>query len=249
MTGAPQMIELIDIAHSFDGKPVLRGISLRLGQGRTAIIGANGSGKSTLARILNGLVRADRGEVMIDGVSTRKDPARARLAVGLVFQNPDHQIIMPSVEEDLAFGLRNMNLPGEEIERRIHAVLDAHGLGEKRQHPAHLLSGGEKKLLSILSVIIMSPRYVVLDEPLASLDLANRARISGLIASLAQPVIVITHDLDLIAGYDRVVWLDAGHVAAEGPPDAVIPRYIESVSACSQSISSAIPPSTGSARG
>jgi biotin transport system ATP-binding protein len=243
------MIELVDIAHSFDGKPVLHNISMRLDHKRTAIIGANGSGKSTLGRILNGLVRADRGEVIIDGVSTRKDQARARRDVGLVFQNPDHQIIMPSVEEDLAFGLRNLNLPGEEIARRIDAVLDAHGLGEKRQHPAHLLSGGEKKLLSILSVIVMEPRYVVFDEPFASLDLANRLRIAALIDALAQPVIAITHDLDLIAGYDRILWIDAGVVAGDGSPDIIIPRYIESVTACSPSMSRATRPFTGLARG
>ena len=221
------VIELRGVSHDFDGVPVLRGLNLRLVERRIAIIGDNGSGKSTLARMLNGLLLPRDGEVLIDGVSTRKDAKAARGAVGLVFQNPEHQIVMPTVEEDLAFGPRNLNLSKAEIAARIDALLPRYGLADKRQQSAHLLSGGEKKLLSILSVVIMRPRTIVLDEPMTSLDRRNRARIARVMAELPQQLITITHDLDLIADYDRVILLAGGQVAADGAPAQVIARYTE----------------------
>jgi len=207
--------------------PVLRGLSLRLADRRIAIIGDNGSGKSTLARMLNGLLLPRMGEVLIDGISTSKDAKAARAAVGLVFQNPEHQIVMPTVEEDLAFGPRNLNLPRDEVAARVDDLLTRHGLADKRTQPAHLLSGGEKKLLSILSVVIMRPRTIVFDEPMTSLDRRNRARIARVMAELPQQLITITHDLDLIADYDRAILLAGGEVVAEGPPGEVIARYEE----------------------
>lgn len=224
MSNYPE-IELRDVAQDFDGAPVLRGVSLRLAERRIAIIGDNGSGKSTLARMLNGLLVPSAGEVLVDGVSTRGDPAAARSAVGLVFQNPEHQIVMPTVEEDLAFGPRNLNLPQAEIAARVDDLLPRYGLADKRRQPAHQLSGGEKKLLSILSVVVMRPGTIVFDEPMTSLDRRNRARIAGIIAELPQQVITITHDLDLIAAYDRAILLNAGAVAADGAPADVIARY------------------------
>lgn len=226
MTDAP-VIELRNVRHDFDGVPVLRGLSLRLAERRIGIIGDNGSGKSTLARMLNGLLLPREGEVLIDGVSTRKDAKAARAAIGLVFQNPEHQIVMPTVEEDLAFGPRNLNLPREEVAARVDDLLERYGLADKRTQPAHLLSGGEKKLLSILSVVIMRPRTIVFDEPMTSLDRRNRARIARVMAELPQQLITITHDLDLITDYDRAILLTAGEVAADGPPVEVIARYQE----------------------
>lgn len=226
MTDLP-VIELRGVSHHFDGVPVLRGVNLRLAERRIAIIGDNGSGKSTLARMLNGLLVPREGQVLVDGISTRDDPAAARLAVGLVFQNPEHQIVMPTVEEDLAFGPRNMNLPRAEIAARADDLLMRNGLADKRRHPAHLLSGGEKKLLSILSVLIMRPRAIVFDEPMTSLDRRNRARIAKVMAELPHQVVTITHDLGLIAGYDRAILLDGGEVAADGAPAHVVARYQE----------------------
>jgi len=226
VTDAP-VIELRGVRHDFDGAPVLHGLDLRLAERRIAIIGDNGSGKSTLARMLNGLLLPRAGEVLIDGVSTRKDAKAARAAVGLVFQNPEHQIVMPTVEEDLAFGPRNLNLPHEEVAARVDDLLTRYGLAEKRMQPAHLLSGGEKKLLSILSVVIMRPRTIVFDEPMTSLDRRNRARIARVMAELPQQLITITHDLDLVADYDRAILIAGGEVAADGPPQDVIARYAE----------------------
>jgi biotin transport system ATP-binding protein len=221
------MIEIRNVRHAFGEHAVLGGITLSLGERRIAILGANGSGKTTLARMLNGLIVPQQGEVTVDGLSTRKKGARVRGLVGYVFQSPEHQIVMPTVEEDLAFGLQNMNLPKPEIEARVEAMLDAHGLADLRNAPAHLLSGGQQKLLTLLSVLIMEPQYVIFDEPLNSLDLVARRRFSRMMNALPQTVITITHDFDLIADYDRAILFDQGLVAADGPPDHVVSRYIE----------------------
>lgn len=223
------MIEFRNVSHDFDGKPVLRGISLSLSERRIAIIGANGSGKTTLARMINGLIVPKQGEVLVDGLSARKKGAEVRGLVGFVFQNPEHQIVMPTVEEDLAFGLQNMNLPKVEIAERVDAMLAAHGLSDKRNAPAHLLSGGEQKLLTLLSVLIMEPRYIIFDEPMNSLDLTARRRLTRVMDELAQTIITITHDFDLIAGYDRAILIHGGVVAADEPPTNAVQRYIEMV--------------------
>ncbi|MBC8050115.1 MAG: ABC transporter ATP-binding protein [Chitinophagales bacterium] len=223
------MIELRGVSHAFDGAPVLRDVNLRLSERRIGVIGANGSGKSTFARALNGLLIPAQGEVLVDGVSTRKDGRAARRKVGLVFQNPEHQIVMPTVEEDLAFGPKNLGLDAAEIERRMSALLAGYGLAEKRTHAAHLLSGGEKKLLTLLSVVIMEPDVIVFDEPMNSLDLPSQRKITAVIDDLPQRVITITHDLALIKRYDRVILFERGAVAADGAPGDVIRHYLETV--------------------
>ncbi len=204
------MIEICGISHAFDGRSVLRDVSLTLVERRIAIIGANGSGKTTLARTLNGLVVPQKGEVLVDGISARKKGRDVRRLVGYVFQNPEHQIVMPTVEEDLAFGLENLNLPKAEIAARVSDMLAAHGLSDRRNSAAHLLSGGEQKLLTLLSVLIMEPRYIIFDEPMNSLDLAARRRLSAIMDGLEQTIITITHDFDLIAGYDRAILFHDG---------------------------------------
>lgn len=225
------MIEFKAVSHHFDGRTVLSEIDLRLTEKRIAIIGANGSGKTTLARMLNGLILPHRGEVLVDGVSTAKDAASARRLVGYVFQNPEHQIVMPTVEEDIAFGLRNMNLPKTEIAAKVDAILAAHGFAGRRAAPAYLLSGGEQKLLSLISVLVMEPRYIVFDEPLNSLDLAARRRFSRLMRDLPQTVITISHDFELIADYERALLIHEGRLAADGAPALVSRRYVEIVDA------------------
>ena len=228
------MIEINGVSHDFDGRTVLSAIDLRLAERRIAIIGGNGSGKTTLARMLNGLVMPKRGEIIVDGVSAAKDASKVRRLVGYVFQNPEHQIVMPTVEEDIAFGLRNMNLPKAEIAARLDAILAAHKFTHRRTAPAYLLSGGEQKLLSLLSVLVMEPRYIVFDEPLNSLDLAARRRFTRLMHDLPQTVITITHDFDLIADYDRAILLHEGRFIADGPPREVTRHYVALVDAASK---------------
>jgi biotin transport system ATP-binding protein len=225
------MIEIRGVFHDFGGRVVLSDINLRLAEKRIAVLGANGSGKTTFARMLNALLIPKRGEVVVDGISTAKDAAKVRRLVGYVFQNPEHQIVMPTVEEDIAFGLRNMNRPKPEIAARVEAILAAHKFTSRRAAPAYLLSGGEQKLLSLLSVLVMEPRYIIFDEPLNSLDLAARRRFTRLMHDLPQMVITITHDFELIAGYDRAILIHEGTLAADGPPAEVVRRYVALVDA------------------
>jgi len=225
------MIEIKSVSHDFDGQPVLRDVDLRLTEKRIAIIGANGSGKTTLARMLNGLVLPRQGEVLVEGISTARNVAKVRRLVGFIFQNPEHQIVMPTVEEDIAFGLHNMNLPKAEIAARVDAILETHRFTQKRAAPAYLLSGGEQKLLSLISVLVMEPRYIIFDEPLNSLDLAARRRFARLMHALPQTAITITHDFELIADYDRALLIHEGRVAADGAPREVIARYVALVDA------------------
>ncbi len=220
------MIRVEHVSHSFGDRTVLDGVDLSLGERRIAVVGSNGSGKSTFARLLNGLVLPARGRVLVDGLDTRADGKAVRRKVGFVFQNPDNQIVFPVVEEDLAFGLKNRGLSRPEIAARVDAALDRWNLTALRQQPAHLLSGGEKQLLAISGVLVMEPDYLVLDEPTTLLDLRNKRRIAEAIASLPQPVVVVTHDLDLVAGFDRVVVIEGGRVAVDDAPSPALARYV-----------------------
>lgn len=219
------MIELDQVQLAFAGRPVLADLTLRLAEHRIGIIGANGSGKSTFARLLNGLVLPDRGAVRVDGLDSRSDGRALRRRVGFVFQNPDNQIVMPTVAEDLAFGLTNLKLPKDEVARRTEAALRRYDLWQARDLPAHRLSGGQKQLLAIAGVLAMQPSRLVMDEPTTLLDLRNARAIARAIAALDQPVVVVTHDLSLLRDFDRVVMIDAGTVVADGRPGPVIAEY------------------------
>lgn len=220
------MIELDGVEHGYDERPVLRGITATLTERRIGIIGGNGSGKSTLARMLNGLIVPKRGTVRVDGLDTARDGRSVRRRVGFVFQNPDVQIVYPTVAEDLAFGLKPFKLPKAEVAARVDAVLARYGLERYRNHPAHLLSGGEKQLLAIAAVLVTDPAHVVFDEPTTLLDRRNRRHVRAVIDGLAQTAIVITHDLDLLEGFDRVLVVEDGRIVADDTPAAAIAAYI-----------------------
>ncbi|MFI5412243.1 energy-coupling factor ABC transporter ATP-binding protein [Kaistia sp. UC242_56] len=221
------MIVLEGVSHDFDDRPVLVEIDLALPERRIGIVGANGSGKSTFARLLNGLVLPKIGRVLVDGVDTKKDVKAIRRKVGFVFQNPDHQIVMPIVGEDLAFGLKARKVPKAEIASRIDAALARYNLGDLRERPVHLLSGGEKQLVALSAVLVTDPEIVVFDEPTTLLDLRNRNRVAAAIDALPHPALVVSHDLDLIAGFERILMIENGRVAADGLPSEVLPFYRE----------------------
>ncbi|MGQ9368240.1 energy-coupling factor ABC transporter ATP-binding protein [Azospirillum sp. ST 5-10] len=221
------MIELHDVHHGYDDRPVLDGVTVTLRERRIGVVGANGSGKSTLARLLNGLVVPTRGRVLVDGLDTRTEGRAVRRRVGFVFQNPDVQIVYPTVEEDLAFGLKAMKLGRAEIAARVDAALARYGLEGHRHQAAHTLSGGEKQLLAIAAVLAMEPACVVFDEPTTLLDLRNRRRVAAAIDGLAQTAVVVTHDLDLLARFDRVLVLADGRVAADDAPGPALRAYVE----------------------
>ncbi len=221
------MIALDAVSHDFDGRPVLSGISLSLGERRIGIVGANGSGKSTFARLLNGLVVPKAGSVTIGDLDTARDGKAIRRKVGFVFQNPDHQIVMPIVAEDLAFGLKARKIPKAEIDARIDGALARYGLTHLRDRPVHLLSGGEKQLVALSAVLVTEPDVLVLDEPTTLLDLRNRNRVAAAIAALPQQTVLVSHDLDLIATQERVLMIEGGRVAADGAPSEVLAYYRE----------------------
>ena len=219
------MIRLDGVRHRYGDTLVLDGIDLELTEQRIGVVGANGSGKSTLARMLNGLVLPTEGSVRVDGLDTRHDGAAVRRQVGFVFTDPDAQIVMPTVAEDVAFSLRRKGLSRAERDQRVDEALERYGLAGLGDRPAHLLSGGQKQLLAIAAVLVTEPAVLVCDEPTTLLDLRNSARVAALLAELPQQVVMVTHHLELLAGYDRVVVVDRGRVAFDGAPDDAVAAY------------------------
>ncbi|MBD0293403.1 MAG: ABC transporter ATP-binding protein [Jiangellaceae bacterium] len=220
------MIEVSDVSHAYGDRTVLRSVSVTLTEDRVAIIGPNGSGKSTFARLLNGLVLPQRGDVRVDGLSTRTDAAAVRRRVGFVFTDPDAQIVMPTVAEDVAFGLRPLRLGRDMTRQRVRAALAAVGLQAFTDQPAHVLSSGEKQLLALCSVLVTEPRVLVCDEPTTLLDRRNSRRIMQLLAGLSQQVVLVTHDVDAVTDYERVLLFDEGRIVADGLPAGVVSRYL-----------------------
>ena len=224
------MIRLDGVSHVFgEGathREVLRDLDLELREQRIAIIGANGSGKSTFARLLNGLVLPTCGTVTVDGLDTRRDGAAVRRRVGFCFSDPDAQIVMPTVREDVALGLRRSRLSRSEVIDRVAAALDAVGLGGHADHPAHLLSSGQKQLLALTSVLVTEPDVLVLDEPTTLLDLRNAREVVRRLAELRQQVVLVTHDLAALDGFDRVLTIDEGRVVFDGDPAGAITAYV-----------------------
>lgn len=213
------------VGHHFGDRTVLRGIDLRITERRVGFIGANGSGKSTLARMLNGLLKPATGTVTVDGIDAARKGAQVRRKVGFVFTDPDTQIVMPTVGEDLAFSLRRSGLSKTEIAERVAMMLDRFGLAAHADHPAHLLSGGQKQLLALGSALIRAPEVIIADEPTTLLDLRNARLVTEALNSLDQQVIVVTHQLALLDGFDRVVVLDDGAVAFDGAPGDAVGAY------------------------
>lgn len=213
------------VSHSFGERTVLRDINLCLTEHRIGIVGANGSGKSTLARMINGLVSPRDGTVTVDGFNVARHGKDVRRRVGFVFTNPDNQIVMPTVQEDVAFTLRRRGLTSEQITERTAAALDRFGLTAHAEHPAHRLSGGQKQLLALAAVLVSEPAIVVADEPTTLLDARNARRISELLRTLGQQVVMVTHHLDLLEHFDRVIVMEEGEVVADGRPSEALSAY------------------------
>ncbi|SDY05544.1 biotin transport system ATP-binding protein [Modestobacter sp. DSM 44400] len=213
------------MGHSYGARTVLADLTVRLTERRVGVVGANGSGKSTFARLLNGLVVPTEGTVTVDSLDTRTATRAVRRRVGFVFQDPDAQIVHPTVAEDVAFGLENMGVAPAERAERVAEVLTRYGLAGHADHPAHLLSGGQKQLLALAGVLVMRPARIVLDEPTTLLDLLNARRVALLVAELEQSVVVVTHDLPLLEGFDRVLVFDTGRLVADDSPAAAIAAY------------------------
>jgi biotin transport system ATP-binding protein len=213
------------VGHGAQRRAVLDGVSVRADEHRIGVIGANGSGKSTFARLLNGLVLPTTGRVSIDGLDTRSSGREVRRRVGFCFTDPDAQIVMPTVAEDVAFGLARTGLSRAETDARVGEALAEMGLAHLADNAAHTLSGGEKQLLALCSVLVTEPQVLVLDEPTTLLDLRNAARIARAVEALSQQVVLVTHQLDLLDGFDRVLVFDEGRVIADDVPDVAVSAY------------------------
>ena len=228
------MIELKDVTFAYPAeegkqtKNALDGVTLSIEKGSfVAVLGHNGSGKSTLAKTMNAILVPTGGKVLVEGMDTAEEAnlLAIRQRVGMVFQNPDNQIVANVVEEDVAFGPENIGVAAPEIRRRVDKALKQVGMYEYREHAPHLLSGGQKQRVAIAGVIALEPKCIVLDEPTAMLDPRGRRDVMETVEKLNREkgitVVLITHHMDEAAQARRVIVLDKGKVAADGTPKQV----------------------------
>ena len=220
------MIALRDVTFSYKkGRRALDRISLKIDKGEhVAVIGPNASGKTTLAMIMNALLVPDSGDCIVDGVNTRDDAVHARKAVGLVFQDPESQVVARHVRDDVAFGPTNLGLPTGEVEERVYGSLGAVGMESLVDREVSGLSGGQKQLLAIAGVLAMRPSYIVMDEPTSLLDGKGKETVDDAIAGLKKygiGIVRITHDMPEALCADRAVVLDGGRIIADALPEMV----------------------------
>lgn len=215
------IVEVKNLRHVYpDGTEALRGVSFRITHGESvAVVGANGAGKSTLLLHLNGCLAPGEGEVRIgDFPVTRSTLPEIRRTVGMVFQDPDDQLFMPTVRDDVAFGPLNLGLPAEEAEQRVMDALERVGAAHLAARPPYHLSGGEKRRVAIATVLSMEPSILVMDEPTNGLDPHARRQLIGLLRDFRHTRIFTSHDLDMVLDLcDRTIVLNEGVVAADGP--------------------------------
>jgi len=227
------MIKVENITFCYDGEeePALRAIDLQVDAGEyVAIVGPNGCGKTTLIKHLNGLLSPGQGNVWVDGLNTGDHDAlpAIRQRVGMVFQNPDNQIVGMSVEEDVSFGPGNLELPPRDIQEKVASALALVGMENYRKRLPHTLSGGEKRLVAIAGVLAMNPSYVVLDEPTSFLDPSGQKSVLGVVKKLNEmgiTIIHVTHDMDEIVHADRIVVMKDGEILLQENPSAVFARF------------------------
>ena len=228
------MIETKDLTFAYpaeEGKrsePALRGVSLGIEKGSfVVVLGHNGSGKSTLAKHMNAVLLPSGGAVYVEGMDTRDQAVllEIRRRVGMVFQNPDNQIVANVVEDDVAFAPENLGVAPEEIRRRVDEALGQVGMYDLRQHAPHLLSGGQKQRVAIAGVIAMEPEIIVLDEPTAMLDPQGRREVISTVTRLCREkgmtVVLITHHMDECVGADRLIIMSNGSIVSDGTPEKV----------------------------
>jgi len=214
-------LSIAGLIHAYpDGTSSLNGVDLAIAAGeRVALLGPNGAGKSTLILHVNGVLMPQGGTVAVDGIALSSETTRqVRERVGLVFQDPDDQLFMTTVYDDIAFGPLNMGLDLDEVNRRVHDALHAVSLAESTSKPGAHLSFGQRKRIALATVLSMAPSVLVLDEPTSNLDPRARRQMAGLLAELDATLLIATHDMDLAWDVcERAVVLDAGRIVADGP--------------------------------
>lgn len=224
------IIEIKNLHYTYPGDETesLRGINLEIERGSfVAVLGHNGSGKSTLAKHFNAILVPTEGEVIVNGLSTADEDRilDIRRSVGMVFQNPDNQIVASVVEDDVAFAPENLGVPPEEIRKRVDNALKQVDMYEFRMHAPHLLSGGQKQRVAIAGVIAMEPEVIILDEPTAMLDPKGRREVIEIVTKLCREkgitVVLITHHMSECIGADRLIVMSGGRIVADGSPEDV----------------------------
>lgn len=207
---------------------VLNDLSFSLSEKRVGIIGHNGSGKSSLVRLINGLLQPNSGNILVHGKNPSTGPQKMSADVGFIFQNPDHQIIFPTVEEELSFGLINQGYSKQQAQEKALAILAEHQRSDWAPKAIHSLSDGQKQLVCILAVLVMEPKVLILDEPFSALDLITRYQLLNLLDTLPQQVVMISHELETLENFDRILWLEGGKIFQDGTPAEVLPEYYAS---------------------
>ena len=238
-SGGLPLVVLEDVTYSYASanasanaeRPALSGLSLSISSGEyVAVLGPNGSGKSTLARLLNGLLKADSGRVVVGEDDPASDPWPVRRRLGVLFQNPDNQLLAPHVEDDVAFGLENLGVERDEMRRRVPRALAAVGLNGFERREPHTLSGGEKQRVALAGLLAMDPEILVLDEPTSMLDATGRREVLERLRELRsgeggvgpKTIVHITHHLDEVLEADRVVILNEGRLVARLRPEELV---------------------------
>lgn len=205
---------------------LLAGLTAELTQSRIAIVGRNGSGKSTLLRLISGLLAPTEGSVRVSGLDPFSERQAMLSAIGLLFQNPDHQILFPTVAQELAFGLQQQGMTETDTAQRVVDLLASEGRSDWLNHPTHLLSQGQRQYLCLMAIQLMRPSTVLLDEPFAGLDLPTRMRLERRLERLTQQMVIVTHDPRDASACERVLWIEGGRIVADGAPDAILDDYV-----------------------
>tara|TARA_R110001583_G_scaffold9433_2_gene44738 strand:+ start:3379 stop:4200 length:822 start_codon:yes stop_codon:yes gene_type:complete len=219
-------IKLDDVCLNIEDKVILNKVSLSLRVKRLGIIGRNGSGKSTLSRVLSGLIDITSGRVEVAGMEPFKDRKAALTEIGLLFQNPDHQIIFPTVLEEIAFGLRQMGQKKQLAEENALATLASFDKTHWKNIHTSTLSQGQKHLLCLMAVVAMKPNLIILDEPFAGLDIPTKKQLQRYLDTFPGALIHISHDPSDLNNYDQLLWIEAGEIIAIGEPESVLPAYL-----------------------
>ena len=220
-------IYLKDVIFEFETHRVIDQITLNVSEQRIGIVGVNGSGKSTLARLISGLIAPISGSIRINDIDIYKDRKAALKTVGIIFQNPDHQIIFPTCVEEISFGLMQQGMTRIEAEERSNEILLKFNRLKWSDQLAHNLSQGQRHFLCLIAVLAMKPDVIILDEPYAGLDLPTSLQLRHELNKLSQQIVMITHNKDILVNFDRILWIDNGKIIKDGSFKNVMPDFEE----------------------
>ncbi|WP_414475760.1 energy-coupling factor ABC transporter ATP-binding protein [Microvirga sp. M2] len=224
MTVSPHVI-LDQVSFAYGERVAISDLSLTLKERRVGLIGSNGSGKSSLLRLIHGLAQPTKGSVTTLGLSTKADRKKIPSRVGFLFQDPDRQIIFPTVGEEIAFGFEEQGRTRREARNEALSWLTRYGRSDWPERGVQELSEGQRQLVCLISVIALDPGLILLDEPFASLDLRTRLAFADQLEALPQPLVMASHDFDFLTRFERIIWLEHGRIQADGPPETVLSAY------------------------